>query len=382
MLDRADGPGPSPPEVDDPSAVTLADVARLAGVSSATATRALRGLTRVNPATRARVEEATRTLGYVPHLGARALATRSSQTIGLLIPSTGDSFWGAITGGFEERALAEGFSVLLATSHGDAERERAMIALFLGKRVDGIVIGSAAGMPSTWFPRGRPRTPVVLVDWDTPFEASDVEAATRGPVDDVIARIERRAESPFRHVCTDDVDGGGRAVRHLLELGHRRIAFAGVAAIRPSLLRLLGVRRVLEGEGLDLALAIECEASLEGGLRAGERIVRADPRPSAIVAFDDLVAVGVVRATHAAGLKVPTDLSVVGFDDITVAAFVEPPLTTFAQPKEALGDLAVEVVLDELRGLREATSTRLLGRLVVRQSTAAPTVVRLDASTR
>jgi DNA-binding LacI/PurR family transcriptional regulator len=212
----------------------------------------------------------------------------------------------------------------------------------------------------------------VLVDWDTPFDAADVQVATSGRVVEAIALIERRVEPPFHHVCTDDADGAGSAVQHLLDLGHRRIAFAGVAPIRPSLLRLLGVRRVLEGAGLDLAMAIECDGSLEGGRWAGERIVRADPQPTAVVAFDDLVAVGITRAAHAAGLSVPADLSVVGFDDITVAAFVEPPLTTFAQPKQALGDLAVKVILDELRGSLERTSTRLPGRLVVRQSTASP----------
>jgi LacI family transcriptional regulator len=366
----------------DPSAVTLADVARLAGVSAATVTRALHGSPRISAPTRGRVDEAARALGYVPHLGARALATRSSQTIGLLIPSWDDSFWGEVAQGLEERAFSEGFSVLLATSHGDAARERAMIDLFLGKRVDGIVIGGAAGMPAIWFPGGRPRTPIVLVDWHTPSDADEVRAATFGPIAETIARVEQRADSPYRHVCPDDVAGGGDLARHLLGLGHQRIAFAGVAPIRPTLLRLLGVRRVLEEAGLQLVDAIECDGSpdgsLEGGRSAGEYLLRAKPRPTAVVAFDDLIAVGIMRTVRAAGLSVPGDLSIVGFDDIPVAEFVEPPLTTYAQPKAAMGSLALQTVLDELRGSRETTPIRMPGHLVVRES--AGRVASADAA--
>ena len=364
------------PPLPDPSAVTLADVAGVAGVSTATVTRALTGFVGVRPSTRARVEQAALALGYMPHLGARALATRSSRTVGLLIPTADDSFWGEVAAGLEERAISEGFAVLVATSHGYAERERSMIDLFLGKRVDGIVVGGAAGMPASWFPRGRPQTPVVLVDWHTPSGPSEVLDAIGGPVAPAIERIEQRAEPQFHHVRPDDIDGGGHVARHLLELGHERIAFAGVAAIRPTLRRLLGVRRTLEDAGLTLAMVIECDGSLdgslEGGRSAGEAIVRAAPRPTAVVAFNDLIAVGIMRAVRAAGLRVPEDLSVVGFDDIPVAAFVEPPLTTFNQPKAAMGDLAFGIILEELEGSHVTTSRHLPGHLVVRESTATP----------
>lgn len=357
----------------DVSAVTLADVARLSGTSPATVTRALHGYPRVRPETRMRVEEAARALGYVPHLGARALATRTSQTIGLLMPSSADSFWGEVATGLEERAIANGFSTLLATSHGGAARERAMIELFVGKRVDGIVVGSAAGMPSDWFPRGRTPIPLVLVNWNTPFDPRLVAAARAEPVSGVIRRIHRRAsETPFPHVRTDDIDGAAIAVRHLLAQGHREIAFVGIQPIRPSLLRLLGLRLALEEQGLQPAMLIECADSLEGGQRAGRQIVEASPRPTAVVAFDDMVAIGIIRAVHAVGLRVPEDLSVVGFDDVEVAAFVEPPLTTVGQEKQALGSLAVDVILGELRGTPSGVSTLLSGQLVVRQSTGAP----------
>ena len=350
--------------------VTLASVARLSGTSAATVTRALHGHPRVLPTTRARVEEAARVLGYVPHLGARALATRTTETFGLLIPSTADSFWGEVAAGLEERAIAQGYATLLATSHGSAQRERGMMELFLGKRVDGIVVGGAAAMPTTWFPRGRPTTPIVLVNWNTPFDAAHMAAARVDPVSAMIRVIERRIrEAPFPHVATDEVGGAARAVRYLMDQGHRAIAFAGIEPIRPALLRFLGMRGALEERGLRPAAVIACPDTLEGGQQAGNQLAGLDPRPTAVVAFDDIVAVGIIRAVHAAGLRVPEDVSVVGFDDVEVAAFVEPPLTTVRQAKEALGTLAVDVILGALRGTPVKALSLLPAELVIRQST-------------
>lgn len=368
----------------DGGPVTLADVAAFARVSQATATRALNGHPRVRPETRARVEAAVAALGYVPHLGARALATRSSRTIGLLIPSTSDGFWGRLAEGLEQRAAAAGFSVLLGASHSDQARERAMIDLFLGKRVDGIVVGSASG--SAWMSRTPIPLPMVLVSWDADL-GPDLEAAARdGAIGETLEAIARRTDTgAIAHVRTDDVDGAAQATRHLLALGHTQIAFAGLRPVRPALLRLLGVRSALAEAGLEAALVLPSPASLDGGREAGHAIVAASDRPTAVVAFDDMVAVGVIRAAHAAGLHVPGDLSVVGFDDVPVAAFVEPPLTTIAQDAAGLGRLAVEVVLgrtdpaaassatDGAPGAKAAgIATVLPGRLVERQSTGPP----------
>jgi LacI family transcriptional regulator len=350
------------------SAITLADVAARARVSPATATRALNGHPRVRPETRARVLAAEAALGYVPHLGARALATRSSKTIGLLVPSSGDGFWGSVADGLGERAAAAGFSTLLAASHSEPDRERAMIELFLGKRVDGIVIGSAAG--TSWVLRASIAPPMVLVNWDAALGQDLTVAAIHDPVADVLAAIrERTLTKPVAHVCTDDAAGTEQATRHLLALGHQRIAFAGLRPVRPALLRLLGVRAALAEARLAPALVVQTPASLEGGQQAGREIVEARPRPTAVVAFDDMVAVGIMRAAHAAHLRVPEDLSIVGFDDVAVAAFVEPPLTTIAQDTAALGRLAVDVILAGHGGFADDIPTVVPGRLVVREST-------------
>ncbi len=351
-------------------AVTLSDVAALAHVSPATVTRALNGHPVVRPETRARVEAAAGALGYVPDLGARALATRSSRTIGLLIPSTRDAFWGSVAEGLEQRAAEAGFATLLAASHSDPDREQAMIELFLGKRVDGIVVGSAAG--ASWTTRRPFALPMVLVSWDAALGSELMASAITDPVPDVLARIrELTQKRSLVHVCTDDVDGAAQATRLLLALGHHRIGFAGLRPVRPALLRLLGFRSALAGAGYAPSLILESPASLEGGMEAGRRLLEAHPRPTAVVAFDDVIGVGIIRAAHARGLRVPDDLSVVGFDDVAIAAFVEPPLTTVAQDMPRLGSLAVDVILARLEGRGDDIDTALPGQLVIRQSTGS-----------
>ncbi len=354
-----------------PWAVTIDDVARLAGVSTATVTRALQGHPHVRPETRARVEHAATRLGYVPHLGARALATRTSETIGLLVPSSADGFWGEVADGLEARAREQGFSTLLATAHRDAERERSLVRLFVGKRVDGIVIGSAAG--SGWLEDAPGRTPLVLVDWEAPLGPELLESARSGSIEAVLAAIDDRAmPMPVAHVRTDDFGAARDATRHLLALGHRAIAFAGLRPVRPAVLRFLGVRAALEEAGLRPAAIVEAPSSLDGGRAAGAELLSGAPGPTAVLAFDDMVAVGIMRAVHAAGLVVPRDLSVIGFDDVAVAAFVEPPLTTIRQHKAELGSVAFEVVLAGLDGPVADVSRVLPGTLVVRDSTAPP----------
>jgi LacI family transcriptional regulator, galactose operon repressor len=368
-------PAPTPRarvgQAGEPARPTIDDVARAAGVSTATVTRALQGHPHVRAATRARVEAAVGSLGYVPHLGARALATRSSQTIGLLVPSSADGFWGEVAEGLEERAAQAGFSTLLATSRGDADRERALIRLFLGKRVDGIVVGSAAG--SAWLADAGGSRPLVFVDWQAPLGEDLLESARTGPVEQVLAAIDRRLPgASFTDVRTDDLAAAADAARHLLALGHRTIAYAGLRPVRASLLRLLGVRVALAEAGLRPTAVIDAPASLDGGRSAGADLLRDAAGTSAVVAFDDMIAVGIMRAVHAAGLLVPRDLSVVGFDDVAVAAFVEPPLTTVRQHKSELGATAVEVILAALAGAPGPARTVLPGTLIVRDSTAAP----------
>ena len=358
-------------------AVTIVDVARLAAVSPATVTRVLQGRSSVRPETRRRVEEAIEALDYRPDHIARALVTRSSATVGMLLPSSGDSFWGEVAAGIEERASEAGFSVLFANAHGSAARELAMIELFLAKRVDGIIIAGAAGDPGAWFGRGALDVPVVLVNWDAAFHPQDVEAAQVLPPGGMAATIAAEAarRGGFSHIAFDDVGASRMLVDHLVGLGHERIAFVGGIPIRPSLLRLLGFRQALEEAGLRPGPVVACEETLEAGRDAAGALLGRPGAPTAIVAYSDLVAIGVIRGAHALGVRVPEDVSVVGYDDIEVAAFVEPPLTTVRQPKREMGRRAMEWILRGLSGGRVPDHETLPGQLVVRSSTG-PTRAR------
>jgi DNA-binding LacI/PurR family transcriptional regulator len=350
--------------------VTIRDVARISGVSPATVTRALRGYPLVRPETRLRVETAAAQLGYRPDSIAQALATRTTQTVGVLVPSSGDSFWGEVAAAIEERAAEAGFSVLLANAHGDAERERRAVGLFLSRRVDGIIVASTPSGTEQWFAAGRlPDLPIVRINWDIAFGPDLVAAARRSPVDKVARLIEQASStSPFEEIGFDDMRAGADVVEHLVALGHRRIAFVGLTPIRPALLRYLGVRLALEQAGLQAGPTVECRGTLEASRAAAGRAMAGRWPPTAIVAYDDITAIGVMRGLHAMGRIVPGDVSVIGFDDIEVAAFVEPPLTTVRQPKAQMGRLAMDAVLSHLETTSEPGVHSLVGEIVVRMS--------------
>jgi len=358
-------------------AVTIKDVARLSGVSPATVTRVMRGRGSVREETRHRVEEAVRILGYRPNHIARALVTRSSSTVGLLLPSSGDSFWGEVAAGIEERASEAGFSVLFANAHGSETREHDMIELFLSKGVDGIIIAGAAGGPQTWFGSRDPRVPIVLVNWDATFRAQDLEAAAVLPAGDMTAAIARETSGSdgIIHIVFDDPGGVAMLVEHLLQLGHTRIAFVGGTAIRPALLRILGFRQALEGAGLRHSAIVGCEESLDGGNDAALSILSGPDPPTAIVAYSDLVAIGVMRGARTLERRVPEDVSVVGFNDIEVAAFLEPPLTTVRQPMREMGWQAMARILDSLAGRPTPPYEAMPGTLMVRRSTGSAAAV-------
>jgi DNA-binding LacI/PurR family transcriptional regulator len=349
-------------------AATIKDVARLSGVSAATVTRALRGHPRVLPETRRRVEDAAQILDYRPHSLAQALATGASQTIGLLLPSTGDRYWGEVAVGIEERAAEDGLAVLLANSHGEVSRAERMLELFLTKRVDGVIVTGGAGVVDLGR-LSRRGAPAVFIGWDPVVEAGAAEAAETLPPKTALDLV-RSSARPDAEVGSDDLSTSGAAVRHLLELGHDRIGFIGAGARESAMLRLIGFRLALDLAGLRPWALERSDGSLEGGRRAAERLLRGDRAPTALVAYDDLVAIGAMRAAHTLDLRVPADLSIVGFDDIDVAAFVEPPLTTVRQPKRELGRLAVSLLLERLDGTAPPIYERRPGKLVVRESTA------------
>jgi LacI family transcriptional regulator len=344
--------------------LTIKDVARLAGVSVATVTRTFQGSPHVSDALRQRVLEAADALGYRPHAAAQALATGTSRTIGLLVPSLGDRFWGEVADGIERAAAQAGYSVILATSHGPAARARESFQLLLDKGVDGVI---AAGALPGVVPVAVIINPEEPVGSDDLFAAAGMAEPERGL--DGAAGL---ADAGIGEVAFDDLAAAAAAVEHLAGLGHRRIAFVGGARSRTAAMRIVGFRHALQVRGLPVAAVVECEASLAASRQAAEALLATDQRPSGVVAYDDVVAIAVMRAAHALGLSVPRDVSVVGFDDIDIAAFVEPPLTTIRQPKREMGEAAVALLLDRLQGVAGPSKRRLQGSLVVRGSTGTP----------
>jgi LacI family transcriptional regulator len=354
--------------------VTIVDVARISNVSPATVTRALQGHPRVLPETRLRVEQAAQKLGYRPDSIAQALATGATNTIGLLVPSSGDTFWGEVAAGVEAEAAERGISVLFANGHGDPERQRQMLDVFLRKRVDAVIVAAAAGRPHEWLARERTELPVVLIAWDAAVDAEEFARAQTAPLERAIASV-TTLELPgphYAHIAFDAMDDGSLAAQHLSALGHERIAFIAGKPQQSSLLRLLGFRTALERASLRPGPIVTCEESLEGGRQAALELLRShSARPTAIVAYNDLLAIGAIRAAHALGIRVPEDLSVVGCDDIDFAAFVEPPLTTVAQPRQKVGRLAIRLIYEQEPDREKAVRLLEAGTLVVRESTAS-----------
>jgi LacI family transcriptional regulator, repressor for deo operon, udp, cdd, tsx, nupC, and nupG len=326
---------------------TIVDVARRADVSIATVSRVIHGSPQVSDETRRRVEQVMAELSYAPNVVARGLVTRRTQAIGLVITSMADPFFPPIVQGVEETALDHGYSVLLSTSGNDPARELAVVRLLRERRVDAIIVASSRVGDLYQSHLEEIKVPLVLIN----NEQSGAYAHTVG---------------------TDDVTGGRLAARYLLRLGHRRIAYIHGPSVKQSTHdRYRGYEFALceMGVAVDPALVVSGDGQADGGRQAMQGLLQVKPRPTAVFCFNDLTALGALRAVRSAGLAVPADVSVVGYDDIDLAAYAEPPLTTIAQQSHELGRRAMLLALDLLSG-KPAASLTLPATLVERASCA------------
>jgi DNA-binding LacI/PurR family transcriptional regulator len=322
------------------------DVARLAGVSHQTVSRVLNDIPNVRPSTRLRVEQAITQLRYSPSPAARALVTRRTRMIGLIAPSTADFGSASIALHFSDAARDARYGVVSVTSvDADAASIQPFIESLLNQRVEAIVL--------------------IVAD-------VAVLSAVRGldvgvPVIAVAAGMRRGGPT----TSIDQYRGARSAVRHLVELGHRQIAhLAGPAAAPDAIERLRGWRDELAASELVAQEPGQGDWSARSGFRYGEQLA-ADAIPTAIFAANDQMALGLVSALKARGLRVPEDASIVGFDDVPEAAFYDPPLTTVSQDFAALGALTmqrVRIAVEEPDDSGE--STPIPTRLIIRKSTA------------
>ncbi|MFO7274322.1 MAG: LacI family DNA-binding transcriptional regulator [Bacillota bacterium] len=308
--------------------MTIRDVARRAGVGVATVSRVLNGKGYVKAETRQRVLAAAEELGYVPSQLARGLVRRLSGTVGLVVPDITNPFFPLITRGVEDAASEAGYTVFLCNADNDPELEAQDVRKLRERRVDGVIFVGTSERRELVDQLLADDIPVVVMDRQVNHTEVDM-------------------------VLVDNLAGARAAVRHLMELGHRRIAHAaGPPSTRTGQDRCQGYRQALEEAGIpyDPACVVWGDFTFESGIRAGQVLLGRSPQPTAVFAGNDLIALGVIRAAEEAGLSVPDDLSVVGFDDIQMAALVCPGLTTVRQPAREMGRLAMTMLLERIRG--------------------------------
>lgn len=327
---------------------TIEDVARIAQVSIATVSRCLHRPEVVSADTRDRVMAAVAQTGYTLNTAAQGLRQRRSNTVLVVVPDIGNTFFSEVLSGIEAVARAAGLTMLIGDTGFARDREEALVRYLVNGRADGALLLVEP-----------------LEDW------FGLRAANAKGVAPVVMISEPGPQPGALSVSIDNEGAAHAAVRHLTEAGHRRIAhLSGPGNTGLTALRQTGYARALVEAGLpaDPALVLPGDFGLESGRAAFARFAALDPRPTAIFCANDETAMGFIAAAHLAGVRVPQDVSVVGFDDIHFAQAFLPALTTIRQPRAEMGAAAMRLLLDVLAG-EAPVSVRLPWEMVVREST-------------
>jgi LacI family transcriptional regulator len=334
--------------------VTITDVANLAGVSKSTVSHVLNQTRFVEECTRQKVLNAIENLDYRPSNIARSLVSKHTKTAGLLISDVGNPFYHEVIRGVEEIALAHGYSVFLCNTRYDLNLGMEFIHSLIDKSVDGILFMSSSMSPAMLEEVIQNQIQAVVLDWGNP-------------------QVEKLATN----IRINFAEGICQAVKYLVELGHTHIAHVS----GPSDLWTAQVRKdiflaALRENGLDFcqALVIEGNLRIDGGRRSFEHIIHASPRPTAVFAANDLTALGIIWAARNYGLNIPDQLSVIGLDDIELASEVNPALTTVALPRNEIGRMAMELLLDLIKNPEQTGDQQheVSTTLTIRQSTTRP----------
>lgn len=327
---------------------TIYDIAKEANVSIATVSKVINGKGRISSEKRREVLEVMERLNYQPSMIATALAGKQTFTLGLLVPDISNPYFAEMARAIEDQGHRTGYSVVICSTDNRDERVEKYIGLLLKKSVDGIVIGTGVDNPALIERLLSRRIPVTLVSREMP-------------------------DLPVHTVVVDDDLGGRMAAEHLLALGHTRFAvLAEDLKVASSRHRVRGFRRALEerGHAFRDADAVICDFQIADGKAAAIGLLGAPDRPTALFCCNDLLAIGAIQAAKELGLRVPEDVSIVGFDNTILATVTDPQLTTVAQPIEHMGKQAVNLLMQDLEA-EGAAKSRIVVRpeLVVRGST-------------
>ena len=347
--------------------VTIQEVAALAGTSTSTVSNLLNGrVDRMRPETRQRIEVAMEQLGYQANHAARQLKTGQAPILGLVIPSVANPFWGAFVQSVEEAALERGYQVLLGNGGRDPKREQRYAESLWSHGVRGLIFGSSP-LSLDHILRVVDRGLHIMM-FDRRLREND--ASSRSRIDGI---------------TVDNVSGGYLATKHLLDLGHRRIGFiSGPLRTSSRLERFEGYRNAL----IDAGVRYDPDLFWEGGDYSGtgdvegaeigrdgaKALLSMKQRPTGLVTINDMYALGAYAGASDAGLRVPRDVSIIGFDDISMAAIANPPLTTIRQPLPSMMKTAVNRLIDRLEGSTDdrAQMVTVPTELVIRNSTSPP----------
>ena len=329
---------------------TMKDIAKLACVSTSTVSHVINQSRYVSEEIAERVNRAAQELNYSPSVLARSLKTNRTKTLGMLVTTSSNPFFGEVVKGVERSCYQKGYNLILCNTEGDQERMTTSISTLLQKRVDGLILmcSSLEGEHIEIFDK-YPDVPVVVMDWGPMLFASD-------------------------KIQDNSLRGGYIAAKYLIECGHHEIGcITGPLNRYQAQMRYEGYKRALNEEGLEFhpSWIIESNFECDGGYEAFNRMYQKGPLPSAIFVCNDMMAMGVINAANEKGIAIPEELSIIGYDDIQIAKYMSPSLTTIHQPKYRLGQAAVETLLRKLDNSCDETQVIQLEPTLVERSSVA-----------
>ena len=326
---------------------TIKDVAKLAGVHASTVSRVINNDSRISEKTKNRVLLIINKLGYTPNAVARGLKTKRTYTLGMLIPDITNPFFAEIVRGVEDAANKNSFNVILCNTDDKLKKEKIYLEILKGKRVDGFILGTAHVKDKSILELEKKKFPYILISRN-------------------IEKLNKNC------IIVDDVEGGIMATEYLIKMGHRRIAhITGPLKTRSALNRLKGYKLALKKHDIEYSdeLVGEGDFRIKGGYQVMKRFLKLAEPPTAIFAANDLLALGAMQVIQKKNFRIPEDFSVIGFNDIKLASFVYPPLTTIRQPMLEMGGLAVKTLIKIIeKGEFTQRKEVLESRLIIRES--------------